>query len=287
MAMETIESWRELDEALTDASWGRHEEHARPTVVFRGLARASYSNVSSLARLSGDYASLERHLLRNFRKYAHQAAPGPTMWDWLALGQHHGLPTRLLDWTFSPYVALHFATASWAEDDAVLWAVDCVRAHQSLPPVLHGALEQEGSLVFTTELLAGHAADVAELGRVGEDGTPFALFFEPPTLDERIANQAAVLSVISDPTCHMDAWLREHPDAWRAWRIPVALKHEVRKRLDQAQITERVLMPGLDGLAAYLRRYYSPQSVMLTAGDGGANMDEDASSSAQQEGSMA
>jgi hypothetical protein len=286
MAMETIDSWRDLDDALTDVAWGRHPEHARSTVVYRGLARASYSNVSSLARLTGDYAALERHLLRNFRKYAHQAAPGPTMWDWLALGQHHGLPTRLIDWTFSPYVALHFATASWAEDDAVLWAVDCVRAHRSLPPVLRGSLGQEGALVFTTEQLAAHARDFAGLEGLCESGEPFALFFEPPTLDERIANQAAVLSVISDPTCHMDAWLQEHPDAWRAWRIPVELKHEVRARLDQAQITERVLMPGLDGLAAYLRRYYSPQSVLDGAPDAGANMDAGANR-AQQEGSMA
>ena len=286
MDLETIESWLALDQALTDPSWGRHAEHARPTVVYRGLARASYSNVSSLARLSGDYAALERHLLRNFRKYAHQAAPGPTMWDWLALGQHHGLPTRLLDWTFSPYVALHFATASWADDEAVLWAVDCVRAHQSLPPVLRGSLDQEGSLVFTTEQLAAHASDFAELEGLCDAREAFALFFEPPTLDERIANQAAVLSVISDPTCHMDTWLEHHPDAWRAWRIPVPLKREIRERLDQAQITERVLMPGLDGLAAYLRRYYSPQSVTVDGADEGAAMD-DSARRAQQEGSMA
>lgn len=286
MGLETVGSWRDLDDALSDIAWGRHEEHARPTVVYRGLARSSYTNVSSLARLSGDYPALERHLLRNFRKYAHQEAPGPSMWDWLSLGQHHGLPTRLLDWTFSPYVALHFATASWPEDDAVLWAVDCVRAHHALPPVLRGALEQEGSLVFTTEQLAAHASDFAELDALCDSGRPFALFFEPPTLDDRIANQAAVLSVISDPTCHMDAWLDEHPDAWRAWRIPVDLKRDVRDRLDQAQITERVLMPGLDGLAAYLRRYYSPQSVTRPDGQG-ATMDQSPEGAAQEEGRMA
>jgi hypothetical protein len=128
--MHTVRSWRELDDAITDATFGRHEAHARSTLVFRGLARASYTNISSLARLTGDYPRLERHLLRNFRKYAHNDAPGPTDWDWLALGQHHGLPTRLLDWTFSPLVALHFATASWAQDDGLLWAVDVHDVHR-------------------------------------------------------------------------------------------------------------------------------------------------------------
>jgi hypothetical protein len=259
MEITTLETWRELDEAISDRSWGSHPQHARPTVVFRGLARADYSNVTSLARLEGDYASLERHLLRNFRKYAYQRAPGPTTWDWLALGQHHGLPTRLLDWTFSPLVALHFATASWPEEEAVLWSVDCARVHHALPPLLREMLDAEGALVFTTEQLALAAPEVGDLDALAEDGDPYGLFFEPPTFDERIASQAAVLSVMSDPTCELGTWLEQHPGLGRAWHLSAALKAEVRERLDQAHITERSLMPGLDGLAAWLRRYYSPQ----------------------------
>ena len=282
--MQTVSSWRELDDAITDATFGRHEAHARSTLVFRGLARSSYSNTSSLARLTGDYARLERHLMRNFRKYAHQEAPGPTAWDWLALGQHHGLPTRLLDWTFSPLVALHFATASWVEDDAILWAVDVHRVHEQLPLTLKGALADEGALLFTTGQLAAHAPDVEALDRI-ECDEPFALFFEPPTLDLRIANQAAVLSLISDPQVHMHDWLDQHEGTCRAWHIPADLKREVRERLDQMQINERVLMPGLDGLAAWLARYYSPASLNDDA-DRGGSMDTSRSPE-QAEGSMA
>jgi hypothetical protein len=282
--MRTVSSWRELDEAIADQSFGRHAEHARSTLVFRGLARPSYTNTSSLARLSGDYPRLERHLLRNFRKYAHKEEPGPTEWDWLALGQHHGLPTRLLDWTFSPLVALHFATASWPGDDALLWAVDVAAVHRCLPAGLRGALDTEGSLLFTSGLLARHAPGVRELDALS-DGEPFALFLEPPTLDERIANQAAVLSMIADPTCHMHDWLGDHDGTCRAWRIPAPLKHEIRDRLDQAHVNERVLMPGLDGLAAWLRRYYSPLSVLDEEDLGGSMDGSDAA--AQKEGSMA
>lgn len=282
--MQTVTSWREFDDQLTATDFGRHPEHARSTLVFRGLARASYTNVSSLARLEGDYARLERHLVRNFRKYAHREAPGPTDWDWLALGQHHGLPTRLLDWTFSPLVALHFATATWPGEDALLWAVDVQAAHRALPADLRGALEDEGSLLFTTGQLAEHAGGVEDLARLQRDES-FALFFEPPTLDLRIANQAAVLSLLSDPTTHMHDWLGEHDGTCRAWRIPAQLKTEIRERLDQAHVNERVLMPGLDGLAAWLRRYYSPQSVVDELDRGGSMAGVD--SQTQQEGSMA
>src|SRR3954463_11272559 len=168
MEITTLENWRDLDEAISDREWGSHPQHARSTVVFRGLARSEYRNVTSLARLEGDYPTLERHLLRNFRKYAYQRAPGPTTWDWLALGQHHGLPTRLLDWTFSPLVALHFATATWPEEDAALWAVDCAAAHRALPSVLHDTLTDEGSLVFTTEQLALAAPEVDDLAALEE-----------------------------------------------------------------------------------------------------------------------
>jgi hypothetical protein len=281
--MHTVTSWRELDDAIADPSFGHHREHARSTLVFRGLARPSYTNTSSLARLSGDFARLERHLMRNFRKYAHQEAPGPTEWDWIALGQHHGLPTRLLDWTFSPLVALHFATASFPEDDAVLWAVDVAAVHRTLPAELRETLDREGSLLFTTGLLAEHAAGPEALDALRADA-PFALFLEPPTLDERIANQAAVLSVIADPTVHLHDWLAEHDGVCRAWRIPAALKSDVRDRLDQAHIDERLLMPGLDGLAAWLRRYYSSDQV--AAPTGGSSMDGRAEH-AQAEGRMA
>src|SRR3954447_11128705 len=104
VGIETVNSWRELDDAVAAASGPLH---AHSPLVFRGLPRSDYANVSSLARLSGDYAALERHLIRNFRKYAHREAPGPTVWDWLALAQHHRPPTRPLRSTVSPPASPH------------------------------------------------------------------------------------------------------------------------------------------------------------------------------------
>src|SRR3954449_4438409 len=159
--VETISSWRELDDAVAEA--GAQRARAHVSLVFRGLARSSYSNRSSLARLGDGFPSLERHLIRNFRKYAHRERPGPTLWDWLSLAQHHGLPTRLLDWTFSPWVAAHFATATAPDVEGIVWAVDCAAAHERLPGELRDALRAEGATVFTTELLADHAPTVGPL----------------------------------------------------------------------------------------------------------------------------
>jgi hypothetical protein len=269
---ETISSWRELDDALGDRSWVRNKERAHPATVFRGLGRATYRNVHGLARLEGDFAALEPHLLRSFRKYAHRFSPGPSTWYWLSLAQHHGLPTRLLDWTYSPLVALHFATLGPPDEEAVLWEVDCEAVHSRLPVRLRAALEEQDARVFTTDMLDALAPDLGALDGLGKK-EPFLLFFEPPSLDARIDNQAAVLSVACSPSLQVEDWLPEHEEAWRGWRIGADAKLEIRARLDQSNVTERVLMPGLDGVAAWLRRYYSPQTPHA-ADEGGASMDE-------------
>jgi hypothetical protein len=131
-----VASWNELHEALYASSWNEPLGRFRSSFAFRGLSRADYPLRTSLSRLGGSGAELERHILRNFRKYAQLAAvPQDSIWNWLAVAQHHGLPTRLLDWTYSPYVALHFATEriEQYDHDGIIWCVDYCATNQRLP----------------------------------------------------------------------------------------------------------------------------------------------------------
>jgi FRG domain len=255
------ESWLELQEVLFDEGWNAELGRFRSNFVYRGEGRTANELTTSLQRLGGPYARLERHLLRNFRKYAHRdAVPKETVWDWLALAKHHGLPTRLLDWSHSPYVALHFCTANRQlyREDAAVWLVDYVRAAEHLPPALRSVLSDEGSNSFTAEMLERAAGSLQELDRLADD-EDFAVFYEPPSLDDRIVNQFAVFSLMSGAEVRLDRWLESRPDLVRRIVVPAELKWEVRDKLDQANVTERVLFPGLDGIAAWLTRQYSPR----------------------------
>ena len=220
----------------------------------------TYDLVATLVRLGGDSDFLEEQILRAFRKYAHNTPiRGSSSWNWLALAQHHGLPTRLLDWTYSPYVGLHFATndLDHYDVDGAVWCVDFERINEGLPDKLRELLAREGGFVFTADMLEAAATTLDEYDALAPN--PFMLFFEPPSIDERIVNQYALFSLLSDPRLSVNAWLEDHPDVVHRIIIPAGLKPEARDKLDQANITERVLHPGLDGLSAWLKRYYTPR----------------------------
>ena len=251
-----IENWAELQEALYIDSWNEQLHRFRSAYVYRGLEDSSYTLSSTLNRLGESH--LEKHLLRNFRKYSQKqiSSEYTSIWNWLALAQHHGLPTRLLDWTYSPYIALHFATADFTKyhKDGVIWAANYVDSKAYLPDQLARVIEEEGSHIFTAEMLERVASSLPDLSNLKRDD--FAIFFEPPSIDDRIVNQYAVFSMMSDPNILISDWLKKTEVSFFKIIIPAYLKWEIRDKLDQSNINERVLFPGLDGLARWLKRHY-------------------------------
>ena len=251
-------------------SWDPSLRRHRSKALFRGTGQALLDTRTSLARLGGQYWELEYHVLRAFRKYAtREQVPFDDDWNWIALGQHHGLPTRLLDWTYSPYVAMHFATAelSHYDSDGAIIIVNYHEAARTLPVRLKTILSDAGSHVFTTEMLRQYASTLKEFDKL--NGTEaFMLFFEPPSLDERITNQFAVFSLMSNAKLSFNSWLADEPTIGRKLILKAGLKWEIRDKLDQANMTERVLFPGLDGLSRWLGRHYvNPDNVHLRAQD--------------------
>ncbi|RPJ45622.1 MAG: FRG domain-containing protein, partial [Chloroflexi bacterium] len=195
----TIDNWTDLFDRLFTDSWRSEINRFRSPYVFRGLSDTSYPLETSLSRLGSNYAQMEPHLLRNFRKYAHRnIVERDTTWHWLSLAQHHGLPTRLLDWTVSPLVAVHFATANTErfDRDGVIWMVNSRRVNKMLPDKLKSELGREGADYFTVEMLARAVPTLNDLDALSPPC--FTVIFEPPSLDARLTNQSALFSILPD-----------------------------------------------------------------------------------------
>src|SRR5438132_3901414 len=254
-----VSSWSELQEAVFADSWRDSISRFRSQFLFRGAPRTSHGLETSLQ--TGGFESHEKHLLMSFLKYAvERQVYGDSVWNWLSLGKHHGLPTRLLDWTYSPYVALHFATQNVKDfdQDGAVWCVDYRKTNELLPKALRKMLDAEDANIFTTEML-NHTATTLE-GFEALSTDEFVLFFEPPSLDERIVNQFALFSLPCSAELQLEELLRRREAAYRRIIFPAEAKWEIRDKLDQANITERVLFPGLDGLSQWLKRYFTTRS---------------------------
>src|SRR5438270_14038023 len=103
--MDRPRSFNELIELLFAGSWNPELQRFRSPYAFRGLASDEHHLSNSLLRLAAGRASippLDHSLLRNLSKYAHaQPAPGvDSVRHWLAPVLQHGLPTRVIDWTY-------------------------------------------------------------------------------------------------------------------------------------------------------------------------------------------
>jgi hypothetical protein len=256
----TPQNWNDLQDLLFRDTWDDNLQRYRSPFVYRGLSDSKYQLITSLMRLEGVYPILERHLLRNFKKYAHRTPlSDASFWNWLSLAQHYGLPTRLMDWTYSPYVALHFATSNILkfDTDGIIWALNYEELKQTLPNNLLQALENEGANVFTAEILEDAVKNLKELDNIQKE--TFLMFLEPPSLDERIIQQHALFSITNSSSAMVETFLLDHPELYFRIIIPKELKWEIRDKLDQANITERVLFPGLNGLSLWLKRHYSPK----------------------------
>ena len=267
--------WDQLMGELFADSLDQEIDRYRSPYVFRGLPDRDYELESSLHRLGHTDARkikfIEERLVDSFRKYAHgEFDAAASIWHWISLAQHHGLPTRLLDWTYSPFVALHFATCEIRLMDraAVVWCVDRWGTQEWLPTDLKKALKDAGTGVFSIELLAREFPTFEKFDDP-DQLRDFMVFFEPPSLDSRIVNQGALFSFLSRPELDLDDWLASISNQKRTGRPPLCkkvivakeLKWEVRDKLDSANLQERVLFPGLDGLSAWLKRWYAPKKA--------------------------
>lgn len=254
---------KELSEILNILQKQPYDERVgrnRASYLYRGLSNSSYKLETSLKRNCKDKQyDIESSILRNFAKYAINEDPElkDSIWRQLILGQHHGLPTRLLDWTYSPLVGLHFATSGEAlsdmdKNDCLLWEIDIEELNKLLPSNYQKILKKENAFIFTPEMLS--AFDINQYDLDMSDNS--FVIIEPPSIDQRIVNQYSYFSVMPRNIDDFENFLDENTENTIKYIINKNLKWRIRDMLDQLNMNERIIYPGLDGLSSWLKRHY-------------------------------
>lgn len=124
--------------------------------LFRGHCEESWSLSPKIARLTlrddAELLSAEQSMLTEFQRRAlpHLEYQPRTKWDWLALAQHFGMPTRLLDWTTNPLAALWFAIENPASSNsrAAVWIFHAFPSEYVTDPDAESPFSTNFTMVF-------------------------------------------------------------------------------------------------------------------------------------------
>jgi hypothetical protein len=212
MNQREINSTDDLHKTLRE-NWYRH-------LIFRGEDRPDYTLQPKFGRFpdSRNDVEIERSTLEEFKRLAtpHIQHLPANDWEWLALAQHHGLATRLLDWTQNPLIAAFFATSqATSRSDRVLYALDTQQfmyADQSVTPF-----------------------DIADI-----------VLYKPKHIAHRISTQSALF------TCHNSPRDALSDDRLERWLIKDECVLEIRATLLSFGINEAFVFADLNGLSQYL-----------------------------------
>ena len=275
--VEQITTLEQINKIIWDQQYQSTLMRNRSPYLYRGLPNSNYHLVTSLRRNCKEKKNdIELAILRNLIKYAALEDPAlkTSIWRQMIVGQHHGLPSRLLDWTYSVLIALHFATSGENLDDmsknaAVLWQIDILEMNKRLPKNYQTTLKNESAFLMTVDMMdsltrGGNTYDI--LNRYDSDmGTASMVFLEPPSIDQRIIGQYSYFSIIpsrienlQDDT-GIETFLDETQNTVK-YIISTDLKWRIRDMLDQMNINERILFPGLDGIISWMKRHYYVRS---------------------------
>jgi hypothetical protein len=258
-----INTLEELLPLLSEQEYRPDLDRNRSPYVYRGMSNASFKMFTSLGRNCKDKQELlEPAILENFAKYAINEDPsiGSSVWRQMILGQHYGLPTRLLDWSQSALVALNFSMtednlSQMDKHDCMVWRINMSELVGKLPQNYRDVVNRKHSTIYTVDMLKDLTGN--SLQKYDADmGDSAMVIIEPPSINQRIINQYSFFAVVPMGISDIEQFLDEHTKDTVKFVINKDLRWRVRDMLDALNMSERIVYPGLEGLSKWIARRY-------------------------------
>ena len=220
--IEIIDSFDKLHQTI--------QRYSTYNAIFRGVKSVDYQLKPSVGRMrfirrdpmmETDRREAEMFMFGRFKRRAipYLEFTPEDDWDWLTLAQHHGLPTRLLDWTLNPLVAAYFAVEddSFGDSDGVIYACETIPAvnREKSPNPFH---------------------------------VKSIRTFVPKHITRRLSAQDGLFTIHPAPTKE----LKGSKDIDKLI-IEKSIRHEIKEILYRYGIHRASLFPDLDGLASHIR----------------------------------
>jgi hypothetical protein len=257
-----LESLRKKIESMEGPEW-----------IWRGVGKAKYSLHSALDRTietrgwderTRPARWLEIALWRKFAREVHERGGVPentSVMETIALMRHHGAPTRLLDWSYSPWIALYFAAVSAADrgigeqDNVALWVVDAnwLKSH-SREVHQQNELSREAFLAYEDDL---HCRKAGTFGALYNARNPVPCVLKQNSWGQNarlIAQQGVFLCPTDVSRCFHGNLAAMGPLTGHVHKLEFSPKlvPDIIRHLYRYGITQASLYPGIDGFARSL-----------------------------------
>lgn len=225
----TCNTVSEIIEVFRDTQLKVAKNSRRPLI--RGEKKASYIPIAGVFRSELAQKS-ENAIFNDFLRHvpAHLNIDISNLWNVMSLAQHHGLPTRLLDWTTNPLVAIFFACYGDSSEDSVVWIVYG----------FDNEVEEVPSNPFSIEKI---------------------IVINPLVISQRIQAQSAEFTAHPDGKS-ITEYLTSNDHIIKI-RIPNSERFKLLSQLDLIGVNYKTLFPDLDGLSEYLRWRTNPKHLEI------------------------